>query len=136
MKNLNPRTILWMVFASSIFLLWSNYQQHIMPKQTAAQQSASPNTSVGTANGAPNTASNGTSGSTPATNSLSLTGTPVLLENDVLKLNINTQGGVVQFAMLKKYFNSHNKALNTVVAEPDIRAKLLQANQSTDNRRN
>ncbi len=115
MKNLNPRTILWMVFASSIFLLWSNYQQHIMPKQTAAQQSASPNTSVGTANGAPNTASNGTSGSTPATNSLSLTGTPVLLENDVLKLNINTQGGVVQFAMLKKYFNSHNKALNTVL---------------------
>ena len=125
MKNLNPRTILWMVFASSIFLLWSNYQQHIMPKQTAAQQSASPNTNAGTANGAPNTASNGTSGSTPATNSLSLTGTPVLLENDVLKLNINTQGGVVQFAMLKKYFNSHNKALNTVLfnsqsTNPDV----------------
>ncbi|MBS1173956.1 MAG: yidC [Burkholderiaceae bacterium] len=124
MKNLNPRTILWMVFASSIFLLWSNYQQQNMPAQVVAQQSATPNqTSPSNANGVPSSLPS----NTPPPNTLSLTGVPVVLENDVLKLNVNTQGGVVQFAMLKQFFNSHNKSLNTVLfnsknANPDVQS--------------
>ena len=122
MKNLNPRTILWMVFASSIFLLWSNYQQQNMPAQAVAQQSATANqANPSNANGAPSTSSS----NIPTPNAMSLTGVPVVLENDVLKLNINTQGGVVQFAMLKQFFNSHNKSLNTVLfnsktANPEV----------------
>ena len=122
MKNLNPRTVLWMVFASSLFLLWSNYQQHNMAVQPVAQQSANqtPNNANNT-NGVPSSLPS----NTPPPNVLSLTGVPVVLENDVLKLNINTQGGVVQFAMLKQYFNPYNKALNTVLfnskhANPDV----------------
>lgn len=122
MKNLNPRTVLWMVFASSLFLLWSNYQQHNMAVQPVAQQSANqtPNNANNT-NGVPSSLPS----NTPPPNVLSLTGVPVVLENDVLKLNINTQGGVVQFAMLKQFFNSHNKSLNTVLfnsknANPDV----------------
>ncbi|MCE1161042.1 MAG: membrane protein insertase YidC [Burkholderiales bacterium] len=129
MKNFNPRTILWMVFASSIFLLWSNYQQRNMSAQQAvAQQSAAQNQVAANSNGASsNTTTNSTNASSnsPISNSLNFTGVPVVLENDVLKLNINTQGGVVQFAMLKQFFNSHNKSLNTVLfnsknANPDV----------------
>lgn len=122
MKNFNPRTILWMIFASSLFLLWSNYQQHSMTVQPVAQQNV--NQTQSNAN-----STNGASPSLPSVSSspnvLGLTGVPVVLENDVLKLNINTQGGVVQFAMLKQYFNPYNKLLNTVLfnsknANPDV----------------
>ncbi len=118
MKNLNPRTLLVMLFASSLFLLWSNYQQLNVNKTQAAQQAqqAQQASQSGTATGA--------AGQVPS-QAGQLTGSTVLLENDVLKLNINTQGGVVQFAMLKEFFNSKNKSLNTVLfnsksANPDV----------------
>lgn len=111
MKNFNPRTMLWLIFASSLILLWSNYQASLAPK-TAVQttQNATANTGTASAN-APSAAS----GTATPTGALSLSGQPLVLENDVLQLNINTQGGVVQYAMLKQFFNSKNHALNTVL---------------------
>ena len=108
MKNFNPRTILWMVFASSLILLWSNYQASVAPK------TAAPTAQIATQNGA-NTAAAPAGNSTAPSASLTLSGQPLVLENDVLQLNVNTQGGVVQYAMLKKFFNSDNHALNTVL---------------------
>ena len=44
MKNFNPRTMLWLIFASSLILLWSNYQASLAPKTAApTAQSASQN---------------------------------------------------------------------------------------------
>lgn len=106
MKNLNPRMILWMVFAFSVFLLWSNYTQQHAPKPSLTSTTQAPSSSVH---------STSATSTTEVSNSVSLGGVPVVLENDVLRLNINTQGGVVQFAMLKKFFNSHEKTLNTVL---------------------
>ena len=113
MKNFNPRTMLWLIFASSLILLWSNYQASLAPK-TAVQttQNATTNTGTTPANAAP---AAGASGTATPTGALSLSGQPLVLENDVLQLNINTQGGVVQYAMLKQFFNSKNYALNTVL---------------------
>ena len=108
MKNFNPRTLLWMVFASSLILLWSNYQASVAPK------TAAPTAQIATQNGA-NTAAAPAGNSTAPSTSLTLSGQPLVLENDVLQLNVNTQGGVVQYAMLKKFFNSNNHALNTVL---------------------
>ena len=108
MKNFNPRTLLWMVFASSLILLWSNYQASVAPK------TAAPTAQIATQNGA-NTAAAPAGNSTAPSASLTLSGQPLVLENDVLQLNVNTQGGVVQYAMLKKFFNSDNHALNTVL---------------------
>lgn len=70
------------------------------------------NTGTAPANAAP---AAGASGTATPTGALSLSGQPLVLENDVLQLNINTQGGVVQYAMLKQFFNSKNHALNTVL---------------------
>lgn len=119
MKNFNPRTLLWMLFLSSLFLLWSNYQQLNMSQAPTALQNTPSSGSVGS-----NSGSVGSSSVANGANSV-LSGTPVVLENDVLQLNINTQGGVVQFAMLKKFFNSQNKSLNTVLfnskaADPNV----------------
>ena len=112
MKNFNPRTMLWLIFASSLILLWSNYQASLAPKTAApTAQSASQNGVNNGVNAAP--AGAGTSAAPSA--ALTLSGQPLVLENDVLQLNINTQGGVVQYAMLKKFFNSNNHALNTVL---------------------
>ena len=108
MKNFNPRTLLWMVFASSLILLWSNYQASVAPKTAAATAQNA------TQNGANNAAAPAGNGAAPSA-SLTLSGQPLVLENDVLQLNVNTQGGVVQYAMLKKFFNSDNHALNTVL---------------------
>ena len=107
MKNFNPRTLLWLIFASSLILLWSNYQASLAPK------TAAPTAQSATQNGA-NPAAPAGNGAAPSA-SLTLAGQPLVLENDVLQLNVNTQGGVVQYAMLKKFFNSENHALNTVL---------------------
>jgi YidC/Oxa1 family membrane protein insertase len=121
MKNFNPRTLLWMLFLSSLFLLWSNYQQLSMNRSHANASAQATGQASGQAPSGSAAAS-----STPAQGATQvLSGVPIVLENDVLKLNINTQGGVVQFAMLKKFFNSQNKTLNTVLfnskaAHPEV----------------
>ena len=110
MKNFNSRTILWLIFASSLMLLWSNYQATFAPKTPVQQTTQATNTAQTSGDNGVTTSSTATPGG-----ALTLSGQPLVLENDVLQLNINTQGGVVQYAMLKKYFNPENPALNTVL---------------------
>ena len=109
MKNFNSRTILWLIFASSLFLLWSNYQASVAPPPTEQSTQVSANQAQGGS-------SSSATGDAGAPNSgVTISGQPLVLENDVLQLNINTQGGDVQYAMLKKYVNSKNRSLNTVL---------------------
>ena len=110
MKNFNSRTILWLIFASSLMLLWSNYQATFAPKTPVQQTTQATNAAQTSGDNGATTSSTATPGG-----ALTLSGQPLVLENDVLQLNINTQGGVVQYAMLKKYFNAKNPALNTVL---------------------
>ena len=90
MKNFSPRTLLWLVFAGSLLLLWNSWQLQHAPVPTT------PTAQVAAANGAAGAVAS--AAGAPAAESVQLKGQPLVLENDVLRLKLNTEGGVIQFA--------------------------------------
>ena len=112
MKNFSPRTLLWLVFAGSLLLLWNNWQlQHAPAPTTLAAQVVGGNGVAG--------AVNASTAGAPAADSVQLKGQLLVLENDVLRLKLNTEGGVIQFAELMKFKNSSDKNLNVLLLNAD-----------------
>ena len=111
MKNFSPRTLLWLVFAGSLLLLWNSWQLQHAPVPTT------PTAQVAAANGAAGAVAS--AAGAPAADSVQLKGQPLVLENDVLRLKLNTEGGVIQFAELMKFKNSSDKSLNVLLLNAD-----------------
>ncbi|MGL4767472.1 MAG: membrane protein insertase YidC [Formosimonas sp.] len=113
MKNFSSRTILWLIFAMSSLFLWSSWQAEHAPIETAqvaqSEQKTADNAAV-----------------TPvSTQSVAPKGDVITLENDVLRLKINTEGGVVQFAELLQYKNSHDGKSNVLLLNSDAQNLYL-----------
>lgn len=105
MKNFSSRTILWLVFAFSILFLWTNWQvEHAPVVATPAAQ-----TTVA--------ANNGSSAAVlpAAEQSVAPKGQSIVLENDVLRLKINTEGGIVEYAELLAHKDAKDKTKNQVL---------------------
>lgn len=109
MKNFSPRTLLWLVFAGSLLLLWNSWQIEHAPAPSAIAVKASAVTPV--ANGAAQTAA--------VVDGTAVKGQSLTLENDVLRLKINTDGGVVEYSEMLKFKNSHDKDSNVVLLNHD-----------------
>jgi YidC/Oxa1 family membrane protein insertase len=105
MKNFSPRTILWLVFGLSVFMLWQNWQLAHAPAPVApAAQTVQ-------------VAADGTKTIVPAEKKVQTivpTGQKVSLTNDVLRIDINTQGGTIDFAQLLQ-FDAETKENGKVV---------------------
>lgn len=109
MKNFSPRTLLWLVFAGSLLLLWNSWQIEHAPAPSAIAVKAPAVTPV--ANGAAQTAA--------VVDGTAVKGQSLTLENDVLRLKINTDGGVVEYSEMLKFKNSHDKDSNVVLLNHD-----------------
>ena len=101
MKNFSSRTILWLVFALSSLFLWTNWQAQHAPIETVqtTEQKPADNATIAPVNA---------QGVTPK-------GAAVTLENDVMRLKINTEGGVLQFVELLKYKTTHDANSNVLL---------------------
>ena len=108
MRNFSPRTILWLVFVFSISMLWNSWQMQHMPVVSA------PVTQQVVSKDPANTASNAAAPLT-ADQNVAPKGSSVVLENDVLRLKINTEGGVIEYAELLKHKDSKDKSKNEVL---------------------
>ena len=108
--EINKRTIMWIVFAVSLFVLWNDWmvanggQSFFGPRVTApakvAQAPAAAPAAAGAAAvpGAPAAPGDGTAAATPAAQREIIT-----ITTDVLKADIDTAGGIVRRLELLKY---------------------------------
>jgi YidC/Oxa1 family membrane protein insertase len=108
MRNFSPRTILWLVFVFSIFMLWNSWQMQHIPAVSA------PVTQQVVSKDPANTAANAAAPLT-ADQNVAPKGSSVVLENDVLRLKINTEGGVIEYAELLKHKDAKDKSKNEVL---------------------
>ena len=108
MRNFSPRTILWLVFVFSIFMLWNSWQMQHIPAVSA------PVTQQVVSKDPANTAANAAAPLT-ADQNVAPKGSSVVLENDVLRLKINTEGGVIEYAELLKHKDAKDKFKNEVL---------------------
>ena len=134
----NQRVILWVLFASMVFLTWTRWQTEHAPtsatvESQAAQVANEPTAPDGlSANGSvinpaelpqvpagkmATTSANATSPQTAADS------TPVIVETDVLDLRISKTGGTLVGAALKAYPKAKDA--------PDVPVQLLSADPST-----
>jgi YidC/Oxa1 family membrane protein insertase len=107
MKNFSSRTILWLIFSASLLILWTQWQTAHMPAPTAVTQTTTA-ASGATANTNAGVAALHDMGVKP-------TGQSVVLANDKLRLKINTEGGVVEYAELLEHRDSKVKDKNQVL---------------------
>jgi len=107
MKNFSSRTILWLIFSASLLILWTQWQTAHMPPPTAVTQTTTA-VSGATANTNAGAAALPDMGVKP-------TGQSVVLANDKLRLKINTEGGVVEYAELLEHRDSKVKNKNQVL---------------------
>ena len=107
MKNFSSRTILWLIFSASLLILWTQWQTAHMPPPTAVTQTTTA-ASGATANTNAGAAALPDMGVKP-------TGQSVVLANDKLRLKINTEGGVVEYAELLEHRDSKVKDKNQVL---------------------
>ncbi|MDL2358014.1 MAG: membrane protein insertase YidC, partial [Pseudomonadota bacterium] len=109
--DINKRTILWIVFAVSLFILWdgwmvSNGHQSIMPGAAPAKVVIAPAAPAGAVTGVPTAAAAmpgvaavpGAADAAPAPKREVIT-----ITTDVLKVDIDTAGGVVRRLELLKF---------------------------------
>jgi YidC/Oxa1 family membrane protein insertase len=109
MKNFSSRTILWLIFSASLLILWTEWQSaHMPPPTVAATQSTA--TAAGTA------PANTTTGATAVPDTgVKPKGQAIVLANDKLRLKINTEGGVIEYAELLNHRDSKVKDKNQVL---------------------
>lgn len=108
------RLILVMIFAFSSFMLWENWQQYKQPKPAAAAPAASAPATGGSAAPTPSVslqAGAAALAATPAAAPLNNAETFVI-ETDLIKATVSTQGGDLLGLELKKYKESDNKESN------------------------
>jgi YidC/Oxa1 family membrane protein insertase len=125
------RTILWVIFAFSLVMLWDKWQIHNGQKPTffpsSAPSSVQAERALGAAsvpNGVPVSAGNATASPvTIATAGVSTTQAPVApserfdVQTDVYKLSFDTEGGSLVRAELLKYPDAENKNKNFVLLD-------------------
>ncbi|MEZ5738929.1 MAG: membrane protein insertase YidC [Burkholderiaceae bacterium] len=118
------RTILWVIFSLSLLLLWNAWQQHngragmfSAPKVESGEQiAAKPGSSATPADGVPSAGDLPAVGSSPAPASSAVAGSQLpsasaagasgevlTLSNEVLKVSINTLGGVLERGELTQH---------------------------------
>lgn len=107
MKNFSSRTILWLIFSASLLILWTQWQTAHMPPPTAVSQTTT----------AASSAITNTNAGAAALPDMGVkpTGQSVVLANDKLRLKINTEGGVVEYAELLEHRDSKVKDKNQVL---------------------
>lgn len=107
MKNFSSRTILWLVFALSSLVLWTNWQVAHAPVETT-QTVQTKQTTTSSATIAP-----------VGAQTVMPTGKSITLENDVLRLKINTEGGVIEHSELLAYKDAKDNSKNVVLLNAD-----------------
>ncbi|THC43693.1 membrane protein insertase YidC [Massilia sp. Mn16-1_5] len=122
--EINKRTILWIVFAVSLVVLWNNWmvsngkQSMFSPAPPAKVAQAPANTATNTTTGVP--AAGAQPGTVPGTPGQPAAPAPVRAERitvttDVVKAEIDTLGGVIRRLELLKYPDSLDKTKNQVL---------------------
>jgi YidC/Oxa1 family membrane protein insertase len=122
--EINKRTILWIVFAVSLVVLWNNWmvstgrQSMFSPTPPAKVAQAPANTATTTTTGVP--AAAGQPGAVPGAPGQPVAPAPVRAERitvttDVIKAEIDTQGGVIRRLELLKYPDHFDKTRNQVL---------------------
>jgi len=122
--EINKRTILWIVFAVSLVVLWNNWmvstgrQSMFSPTPPAKVAQAPGNTATTTTTGVP--AAAGQPGTVPGAPGQPAAPAPVRAERitvttDVVKAEIDTQGGVIRRLELLKYPDHFDKTKNQVL---------------------
>ena len=123
MMNDIRRSILWIIFAFSLILLWDQWQIHngrkatFFPTGTPAASASAP---VGSASAPAGTVVAGTAGAAPAA---ATAGQRIDITTDVYKLTFDSNGGSLIDAQLLKYPELSNDPSSTPI-------HLLQNNQS------
>jgi YidC/Oxa1 family membrane protein insertase len=134
------RTILWVVFAFSMVMLWDKWQLHNGQKPTffpssvpSAVQAERALGAASVPNGVPAPAGNATaSPATTATSGVSTTQAPVVprerfdVQTDVYKLSFDTEGGSLVRAELLKYPDAEDKSKNFVLLD-DSKNRIYMA---------
>jgi YidC/Oxa1 family membrane protein insertase len=122
--EINKRTILWIVFAVSLVVLWNNWmvstgrQSMFSPTPPAKVAQAPGNTATTATTGVP--AAAGQPGAVPGAPGQPAAPAPVRAERitvstDVIKAEIDTQGGVIRRLELLKYPDHFDKTKNQVL---------------------
>ncbi|MFC5477258.1 membrane protein insertase YidC [Massilia suwonensis] len=122
--EINKRTILWIVFAVSLVVLWNNWmvsngkQSMFSPTPPAKVAQAPANNAANTTTGVP--AAGAQPGAVPGTPGAPAAPAPVRAERitvttDVVKAEIDTLGGVIRRLELLKYPDSLDKTKNQVL---------------------
>lgn len=114
------RLILVMIFAFSSFMLWTNWQQYKQPKPATTAPVASAPATGGSAAPTPSVslqAGAAAVATAPAASAPSNAETFVI-ETDLIKASISTQGGDLLGLELKKYKESDNKESNFHLFDP------------------
>ncbi|MBL8278436.1 MAG: membrane protein insertase YidC [Pelomonas sp.] len=115
------RTVLWVVFTASLFLLWDGWQKHnghpsmFSPTPRAAAPAPTPGASAAT--GVP--AATAAAGATPTTAAApaAAASEKITIRTDVLTVTVDTLGGDIVRAELPKYLTS---------PDPTVTDQLLQ----------
>lgn len=126
------RLILWVIFSMSVLFLWDSWQKHngkpsMLFSNSAITQTKPGNTGAtpmanGSGQALPANTSNATPGSTAANNAPNVaapvaSGQKIGLANDVLKLDINTLGAVIERAELLKHKSTDDPARTLVLLD-------------------
>ncbi|QNP47397.1 membrane protein insertase YidC [Diaphorobacter aerolatus] len=131
------RTILWVIFAFSLVLLWDKWQVHNghkatffpVPEQKAAQPAgaaASADASVPTASAAVGSGAADVPGATPApAAAVAAPRQDVVITSDVLRLTFDSEGGSLKHAELLQYFDKSEPPRPVVLFDDSATHKYL-----------
>ncbi len=135
------RTILWVIFAFSLVLLWDKWQVHNghkatffpTPQQQAAKSPADAASGVpASADGTVPTASAAVAGATDVPGAAAAAPAPaaaprqnVVLTSDVLRLTFDSEGGTLKHAELLKYFDKSTPPKPVVLFDDSATHKYL-----------
>ena len=123
------RTILWVIFGISMVMLWDQWQIYNGRKATFFPSSVQTAAQVRTADGAASASASVPSAITSVATNAALTGVTadlapnavaheqVVVQNDVLKLTLDTEGGSVVRAELKKHIDMADKSKKFVLLD-------------------
>ncbi|NHZ65302.1 membrane protein insertase YidC [Massilia genomosp. 1] len=126
--EINKRTILWIVFSVSLVVLWndwmvSNGKQSIYPWAVPVKTATVANTAPAT--GLPNAAGSaavpGAPGQAGAAAPAPFKNDTITITTDVMKVDIDTLGGVIKRLELLKFKDAHDKTRNQVLFDVNPR---------------
>ncbi|MFB9246073.1 membrane protein insertase YidC [Massilia antarctica] len=111
--EINKRTILWIVFSVSLVVLWNNW---MVSNGKQSMFSATPPARTATvANPAPGIAAPNAAGVPGAAAPAPFQNETITMTTDVMKVDIDTAGGVIKRLELLKFKNAHDKTKNQVL---------------------